>query len=98
MIEILACNQSGFRSYSCATAFASVHGDVFFHLVMRINYLILLDFSCAFDTVHHTLVQSILPVAKFSDGVQFIGNYLQGCSQCVQLPLAMSVLLECLKA
>ena len=82
--NILPPRQSGFRrGFSCASALLDVMDDVI-GAVDRgdIVALILLDFSRAFDVLHHDTLLSILHYIGFSPGAAaLVGSYLDRRTQ-----------------
>lgn len=91
--KILPGVQSGFRpGFSCSSALALVVDDVLKSVDDgRCTVAVLLDYSKAFDTIHHGLLLSILHHIGLSAGVlSFFRNYLSLRSQRVRLSHTVS--------
>lgn len=92
--NILTSKQSGFRKKnSCITALISVSEDIRKSIDKDyVTFLILLDFSKAFDMVNHsTLCQKLSLFYNFSsDAIKFIFSYLTGRTQAVELNKVLS--------
>ena len=86
--NLLPCVQSSFRAgYSCATALLKVTDDVMRATDSgRVTVLVLLDFSKAFDTVHHDLLLAILHYMGLDESaISFFQSYLAGRTQVVEV-------------
>uniref|UniRef100_V5GR23 Putative RNA-directed DNA polymerase from transposon BS n=1 Tax=Anoplophora glabripennis TaxID=217634 RepID=V5GR23_ANOGL len=86
--NILPVEQSGFREgHSCSTALLNVTDHIFRATDSGLcSILVLLDYSKAFDTISHDILENILMFAGFDiSAVQFISNYLVGGQQRVVL-------------
>nr|XP_022910667.1 uncharacterized protein LOC111421719 [Onthophagus taurus] len=86
--NILPMRQSGFRKgYSCTAALLDVTDDIVREIDQKnVTILILLDYSKAFDTVHHKTLLSMLHYIGLSDdSILFFCNYLTGRKQMVAL-------------
>ena len=86
--DILPESQSGFRpGYSCTSALLHVTDDILRAADDgKITALVLLDFSKAFDTLHHGTLLSILHFIGLSDhAVKLIKDYLEARDQVVVL-------------
>lgn len=85
--NLLTACQSGFRSkHSCVTALINVSEDIRSEMdVGKINILVLLDHSKAFDTVDHAILSMKLRrLYNFSNtSTRLIESYLSGRSQSV---------------
>lgn len=82
--SILYKYQSGYRpNFSSQTALVSITDDVRRAMDSReLTVMILLDFSRAFDSVHHELLLSILRSYNFSNNVvSWFGSYLNNRQQ-----------------
>lgn len=89
--------QSGFRkNHSCSTALLKITNDIF-QATDRgdITLLLLLDYSRAFDTLHHDILCSILHYLGFHSNSQLLLlNYLTGRKQKVRINDSESLLRE----
>ena len=91
--SILPSKQSGFRpGYSCASAMADVTDDI---LRARDNNqltaLILLDYSKAFDFLHHKILCSLLHYIGFTErALHIISSYLTDRTQRVKIDSSIS--------
>lgn len=80
--------QSGFRSgYGCATALTNVVDDILKATDNgEVTVLVLLDFSKAFDTIHHDILLEVLGKKGLAhSALQMIKSYLKGRTQRVKL-------------
>ena len=88
--SLLNTKQSGFRkNRSCATTIIDVTEEIrVFHDKKFVTFLLLLDFSKAFDTIDHNILCSKLyNKFRFSKtAVKLIKSYLTGRHQAVYLP------------
>lgn len=85
--NILNKYQSGYRrSYSTQTALIRVTDDIRYAIDNRkITILLLLDFTRAFDCVHHRLLLAIMESCNFSsDSVKWFQSYLEHRTQRVK--------------
>ena len=79
--------QSGFRPNHCtATALLKVSDDIFSSIdAAEVSFLILLDYSKAFDTVNHKLLLAkLMSMGFYGASLEWIGSYLSGRSQKVK--------------
>ena len=86
--NILPVHQSGFRrGYSCATALLDVTDNIVRELdIGKASILVLLDFSKAFDTLHHDTLLAVLHYVGLSESaVRFFRDYLSNRRQFVIL-------------
>lgn len=86
--KILPSTQSGFRAgYSTTTALLQVTDDIYKAYDDGLNTcLIMLDFSKAFDTLHHNILLQKLHYFGFSDDVvSFFNSYLKDRRQRVRI-------------
>lgn len=92
--DLLYKFQSGYRpKYSTTTALLKVTQDIRFNLHKRVvgkkfvSFLLLLDFSSAFDLVHHgLLLQKLRDNFFFSESaIELINTYLSGRCQAVMI-------------
>lgn len=86
--HILPSTQSGFRpGHSTSTALLKITNDITHAMDnSKVTFLILIDFSKAFDTIHHELLLSKLHFYGFSNGIiQWFRSYLSARTQVVQL-------------
>lgn len=92
--NILSPKQSGFRQkHSCTTTVIGVSDDIRIALDEgKVSFLILLDFSKAFDTVvHSTLYLKLSQIYNFSPcAIKLISSYLTGRVQAVEINHALS--------
>lgn len=98
--KLLPSTQFGFRkNHSCCSALAHVTDDIFkARDQKKLTFLILLDYSKAFDTLDHSLLLSILQYIGMSKYViEFFKNYLIHRLQKVSIDDQLSVQLEVLK-
>ncbi|KAJ8719480.1 hypothetical protein PYW08_011655 [Mythimna loreyi] len=86
--SIISPYQSGFRSgHSTVTALLKVTDDIRWAMDNKsLTVLVLLDFSCAFNSVDFDILLGILKSINFSSStLGWIDSYLRGRSQCVRL-------------
>lgn len=86
--EVLPEVQSGFRrEYSCLTALTKISDDILRSVDDgKYTVLVLLDFSKAFDTVHHDILLGILEYVGMGHGaLLLLKNYLIGRQQRVKI-------------
>lgn len=91
--NILPETQSGFRpGFSCTTALAAINDDIIKATDEGMyTFLVLLDYTRAFDTVNHKLLLEILKAINFSDNaVMLLRSYLTGRTQRVELHARLS--------
>ena len=82
--NIVPSTQSGFRrGHSCATALLHVTDDIFRATDKRkLTVLIMFDYSKAFDTVNHRVLDAVLSFSGFgSDSRRLVANYMCGREQ-----------------
>jgi exonuclease III len=86
--SIIPESQSGFRAgYSCSTALLKVTDDLITASDKNhISILTLLDFTKAFDTIHHNVLHAILKFIGLSNSArQLIKSYLEDRLQSVKI-------------
>jgi hypothetical protein len=86
--NIIPITQSGFKAeHSCTTALLHITDDIFRALDQgKLTILTLLDYSKAFDTLNHELLNAILNYIGISkNALSLFGSYLNNRSQAVTL-------------
>lgn len=84
--SIISPKQSGFRAkYSCTTALLTITDDILRAIDRKeLVFLVLLDFTKAFDRIKHNLLLAILQYIGFSrSAILLLTNYFQGRQQAV---------------
>lgn len=90
---ILPKTQSGFRrGYSCTTSLLNITDDILRAADdNRLSIMVLLDFSKAFDTIHHQLLINILKYVGFDpSSSKLMANYLSNRNQVVSVEQIVS--------
>lgn len=85
--NIIQATQSGFRSgHSCTTALLKITDDVLEAFDKgKLTLLILLDYSKAFDTLNHNILNAVLHFIGFNESsLNLLSDYLTNRSQAVK--------------